>query len=93
MRLHRTADLLESVSFPFTRIINGVGVFFLAVMMLVTTVDVLSRFFFNLPITGSIEITGFLLVLTILLGIPYAAARKQHVTIDILTHKLSESYS
>jgi tripartite ATP-independent transporter DctM subunit len=59
-------------------------------MMLVTTVDVLSRFFFNLPITGSIEITGFLLVLTILLGIPYAAARKQHVTIDILTHKLSE---
>ena len=90
MRLKRTADLLESVSFSFTRFINAVGVFFLAVMMLVTTVDVLSRFFFNLPITGSIEITGFLLVLTILLGIPYAAARKQHVTIDILTYKLSE---
>lgn len=90
MRLKRTADLLESVSYSFTRFINGVGVFFLAVMMLVTTVDVLSRFFFNLPITGSIEITGFLLVLTILLGIPYAAARKQHVTIDILTYKLSE---
>jgi tripartite ATP-independent transporter DctM subunit len=90
VRLKKTADLLESVSYSFTRFINGVGVFFLAVMMLVTTVDVLSRFFFNLPITGSIEITGFLLVLTILLGIPYAAARKQHVTIDILTYKLSE---
>jgi tripartite ATP-independent transporter DctM subunit len=90
VRLKRTADLLESVGYSFTRFINGVGVFFLAVMMLVTTVDVLSRFFFNLPITGSIEITGFLLVLTILLGIPYAAARKQHVTIDILTYKVSE---
>ena len=84
MMLKRTADALEAATLSFTRYINGVGVFFLAIMMLVTTVDVLSRFFFNLPITGSIEITSFLLVLTILLGIPYAAARKQHVTIDIL---------
>jgi len=90
MWFKKTADSLEAVTFPLTRFVNGIGVFFLAMMMLVTTVDVISRFLFNLPVLGSIEITGFLLVATILLGIPYAAAKKQHVTIDILTYKLSD---
>jgi tripartite ATP-independent transporter DctM subunit len=90
MLFKKTADSLEAVTFPLTRFVNGIGVFSLAMMMLVTTVDVISRFIFNLPVLGSIEITGFLLVATILLGIPYAAAKKQHVTIDILTYKLSD---
>jgi len=90
MQFKKTLEALETASFSFTRYINGAGVFFLAIMMLVTTVDVLSRFFFNAPITGSIEITGFLLVLTILLGIPYAAAKREHITIDIVTSKLPD---
>jgi tripartite ATP-independent transporter DctM subunit len=90
MRLTKTADSLEAWIYPVTKYVNGVGVFFLAMMMLLTTVDVLSRFLFTLPVLGSIEITEFLLVATILLGIPYAAAIKQHVTIDILTSRLSE---
>jgi len=90
MQFKKTLEALEAASFSFTRYINGAGVFSLAIMMLVTTVDVLSRFFFNAPITGSIEITGFLLVLTILLGIPYAAAKREHITIDIVTSKLPD---
>ncbi|MBW2063488.1 MAG: TRAP transporter large permease subunit [Deltaproteobacteria bacterium] len=90
MGIKDTAYMLETVTNPLTRYVNEAGIFFLAMMMLVTTVDVFSRFLFNLPVTGSIEITGFLLVATIMLGIPYAAAKKQHVTIDIVTSKLSE---
>ena len=90
MQFKKTLEALEAASFSFTRYINGAGVFFLAIMMLVTTVDVLSRFFFNAPITGSIEITGFLLVLTILLGIPYAAAKREHITIDIVISKFPD---
>ncbi|MDX2445955.1 MAG: TRAP transporter small permease, partial [Desulfobacterales bacterium] len=90
MWLQKTAASVEVVMFPLTRFINGIGAFFLAMMMLVTTVDVTSRFFFNLPVLGSIEITGFLLVATILLAIPYAAKQKQHVAIDIVTARLSE---
>ncbi|MBW1737118.1 MAG: TRAP transporter large permease subunit [Deltaproteobacteria bacterium] len=90
MNIKKIADMLEAVTGPLTRYVNEAGIFFLAMMMLVTTVDVFSRFLFNMPVTGSIEITGFLLVATIMLGIPYAASKKQHVTIDILTSKLSE---
>jgi tripartite ATP-independent transporter DctM subunit len=83
-------DRLQGVGNSVARIVNGFGVFFLAVMMLVTTVDVLSRFLFNLPIAGSIEGTEFLMVLTVFLAIPYAAAKKQHITIDALVTKLPE---
>ena len=89
MELPHIIERLEKTNLSFTRIVNGIGVFFLTVMMMVTVVDVLSRWLFNLPITGSIEITGYLLLLTIFLGIPYAAARKQHIAIDLVTAKLS----
>jgi tripartite ATP-independent transporter DctM subunit len=86
----RSIDRLQSVIHSVSRIVNGFGVFFLAVMMCVTTVDVLSRFLFNLPVIGSIEGTEFLMVLTVFLAIPYAAAKNQHITIDALATKLPE---
>lgn len=86
----RMIAILERTSASATRFINAVGVFFLTMMMLVITADVISRFFFNAPIAGSLEIIRFMLVLTILFGIPYATTRKQHVSIDILTSRLSK---
>jgi len=56
--------------------------------MLIISVDVLSRFLFNYPIKGSIEMVGSMLVLTILFSIPYTAIRNQHVNITIVTSKL-----
>jgi tripartite ATP-independent transporter DctM subunit len=82
-----TIDRLEKLNLTLTKYINGVGVFFLFVMMMVTVVDVTFRFLFNMPITGSIEITGYLLLLTIFLGIPYASARGQHIRIDLVSSK------
>ena len=84
------SNFLESISFSVTRFFNGIGMFFLTIMMAVTTADVVLRFFFNSPITGSLEITSFSMVLTIMLAIPYTTVRKQHVTIDIVTSKISE---
>lgn len=89
MSLDRAITSMEGISFSVTRFVNAIGVFFLTMMMLVITVDVLSRYLFNLPIEGSLEIIRFVLVLTILFGIPYTTTRKQHVSIDIVTSKLS----
>jgi tripartite ATP-independent transporter DctM subunit len=55
--------------------------------MMITVLDVTGRFLFNLPVTGSIEITGYLLLLTVFLGIPYASARGQHIRIDFISAK------
>ena len=90
MGLDKTAGLLEKISFSVTRFINAIGVFFLAVMMIIITLDVILRYFFNSPIDGSLELIRFVLVLTVLLAIPYTTVRKQHVSIDIVTSKLSE---
>ena len=90
MGLDKTVGALEKKTRSMTRWINAVGVFFLTMMMLVITVDVVSRFFFNRPVEGSLEMIMFMLVLTIIFGIPYAAVRKQHVGIDIFTAHLSE---
>jgi len=87
MLLTHTIDRLEKLNLTATRYINGIGVFFLFVMMMVTVVDVTGRFLFNLPVTGSIEITGYLLLLTVFLGIPYASARGQHIRIDLVSAK------
>ena len=90
MSLTKTISSVQGVGLSLTRFVNGIGVFFLAVMMVITAVDVCSRFVFNLPVTGSIEITGFALLLTVLFAIPYAAARKQHITVDVIVFRLPE---
>ena len=90
MGLDENIGVLEKISFSVTRFINAIGVFFLAVMMIIITLDVILRYFFNSPIDGSLELIRFVLVLTVLLAIPYTTVRKQHVAIDIVTSKLSE---
>jgi len=89
MSLTSTIDRLEKLNLTATKYINGVGVFFLFVMMMITVLDVTGRFLFNLPVTGSIEITGYLLLLTVFLGIPYASARGQHIRIDFISAKFT----
>jgi TRAP-type C4-dicarboxylate transport system permease small subunit len=90
MRLSKMADLLEKVNQPLIITVNRAGVISLGMMMLITVVDVSSRFLFNLPVIGSIEITGFLLLLTVLFGMPYAALKKQHIAINTLVSKLPQ---
>ncbi len=91
MSFDKTMASFEGMTFSVTRFVNALGVFFLAMTMVLITVDVFSRFFFNRPIEGSLEIVEFMLVLTILFGIPYTTFRKQHVCIDIVTSRLSGS--
>lgn len=81
---------LEDICLSITKFFNSIGMFFLTMMMAVTTADVIFRFFFNLPITGSLEIISFSLVITIMLAIPYTTVKKQHVTVDIVTFKLND---
>ncbi len=58
-------------------------------MMLLTTLDVVGRYFFNLPLKGSAEATELLLAVIVFAGIPAAAVRGEHISIDLLEHVLS----
>jgi TRAP-type C4-dicarboxylate transport system permease small subunit len=64
------------------------GMFLLIPMMLLTTADVMGRSFFRRPITGSYELSSYLLAVFILLGIAYTHQVGGHVRVTMFVSKL-----
>ncbi|MDZ7853873.1 MAG: TRAP transporter small permease [Halomonas sp.] len=53
-------------------------------MMLLTTVDVGGRYFFNAPILGTVELTQLMLAALVFLSLPVVCWRQEHVSVDLL---------
>lgn len=67
-----------------------VGVVVLLAMMMMTVVDVIMRYFFLQPIIGSVELSTILMVCVVFLGIAWCALNDGHISVDIITGKLSK---
>lgn len=52
-------------------------------MIAINTVDTVGRALFSKPMLGALEITEVLLATCIILAIPYAQRRREHIEIDI----------
>ncbi|WP_041076066.1 TRAP transporter small permease [Bacillus sp. OxB-1] len=63
--------------------------FILLILVFLTTFDVLGRFFFHRPITGTFELTELGLALVIFLGLGLTHWHDEHISIDFLTTKMS----
>jgi len=59
-------------------------------MMGLTFVDVVGRYFLNAPVSGSAEATELMLAVIVFAGLPLAAAAREHISIDLLEHVLSD---
>ncbi len=59
--------------------------FLLTLMTVLTTVDVLSRYFFNAPIDGAFEVTQLLLAALIFVALPLTTAAGEHVDVELLS--------
>lgn len=70
----------------FYACVAGMVIIFL--MMLLTTFDVIGRSFFARPITGTFEISKYMLVIIALLGIGYVQQVGRHVRVKFFTDKL-----
>ena len=57
------------------------------VILFFIVIEVASRAILNMPIMGVVEISGFLLVLVVFLGIAYVQLRKGHIRVDFLISK------
>lgn len=88
--LKRASHRLEGVIRPVTRVINGVGSAALGVMMFLNVVNIVLRYFFNLPIKDTLEFTEFLMVIVVFFAMGYTAILRGHIVIHILTSRLSE---
>ena len=53
-------------------------------MMVITVLDVVGRYLFQRPLTGALEVTEILLVLTVFSGLALAALKRTHIEIDVL---------
>jgi tripartite ATP-independent transporter DctM subunit len=70
--------------------LDAIGLVIFFMMMLLTFVDVILRYIFNAPIMGVKEFTEVLLVMLISFTISYTHEKKGHITMGIVTDKLSD---
>jgi TRAP-type transport system small permease protein len=70
------------------RVIGIVAALILLGLMLLTAVDVVSRYIFNWPLRGAFELTELGLLVLIFAGLPLASRRGEHVTLDFIDRPL-----
>jgi TRAP-type transport system small permease protein len=70
------------------RVLGLVAAVLLFGLMMLTAVDVVSRYVFNWPLRGSFELTELGLLVLIFAGLPLASRRGEHVTLDFIDRPL-----
>lgn len=58
-------------------------------MMVVTTIDVIGRDVFNMPLFGAFEMTEILMGLVIFAGMPGTTATREHITVNLIENFVS----
>ena len=90
MWLSKAADSLDRVVRPLSGAFYSVGIGVLAVLMFLTAGDVTLRYVFNRPITGTFDITQFMMAILVSFGLAYCAVKKGHVRVDLVVSHFSK---
>jgi len=72
-----------------SKVMAVIGAMVLGIMMLLTTSDVVGRYFFNHPIQGTYELIGLLLVCAATWGLAYCQIYRGHIRISVLLDRFS----
>ena len=75
------------------RVLGLIAAFLLFGLMMLTAVDVVSRYVFNWPLRGSFELTELGLLVLIFAGLPLASRRGEHVTLDFIDRPLGPRWA
>ncbi|MBO6814867.1 MAG: TRAP transporter small permease [Rhizobiaceae bacterium] len=70
---------------------GAIACIFLFVMMLVTFMDVIGRYFFYLPLPAAYEIVSLLMPGVIFCALPITCLREDNVTVDILDNMIPDA--
>lgn len=89
MWLNKITHALKSVVIPFVRVINYTAAGVLALMMFITAADVLLRYIFNRPISGTMELTSYMMAVVVSFALSYCALQKGLITVEIVTSRFS----
>jgi TRAP-type C4-dicarboxylate transport system permease small subunit len=72
----------------FTYYLSFAGMFVLLPLMLLSSVEVVSRAVWGRPIPGTVELSSYMLVIFILTGVAYTHQVRGHVRVNLLLTKL-----
>jgi TRAP-type transport system small permease protein len=84
MWLGQTAGLLGSLVKPISWVFQKIGGIILALMMILTTLDVILRDTINKPITGTFDLTEYMMAIMVSFGLAYCAILKGHINADVV---------
>ncbi|HBZ43612.1 MAG TPA: TRAP transporter small permease [Maritimibacter sp.] len=88
--MHSTFAKARRATNHLTRWTNYLGAAALALMVLHITIDVVMRYFFNSPLTSTIEIvSAYYMVAVIALPLAYVHLRNEHIRVELFTTGLS----
>lgn len=82
--MQRAINIIHSI----VRYVCFAGMAVLFLMMLLTVADVIGRSGFNSPVSGTYEISKFLLPIIILFSIGYVEQSNQNIRVDFFTNKM-----
>lgn len=78
-------DRIEKKLSNITKFFHYIGQIAIAVMMIITVLSSLGRFFFKTPVPGSVEVTCLSMVVMAFMLSAYTLLQKSHINISILT--------
>jgi tripartite ATP-independent transporter DctM subunit len=87
------ANLLDKAVLPISRLSVWISSGLLLIMSFLTVADVSSRWMFKKPLSGTIELEGYMLALFIFLGTAYTGQKDKHITVDIISRKYPKKIS
>ncbi len=82
-------DTRKSLGLWLDRILGLTAALILLGMMLLTAIDVVSRYAFNWPLRGAFELTELGLLVLIFAGLPMTSRAGEHVTMDFIDAVIS----
>jgi TRAP-type transport system small permease protein len=74
---------LDAVIRRLCKILYNLGAVFLFVLMLISSADMIGRYFFNSPITGALEMSQILVAAMVFLGWGQTQIQKGNVTVEL----------
>lgn len=88
MWLSKAAESLNRILRPVSGALYSVGLVCLVALMFLTMTDVILRYVFTLPITGSYDLTELMMAVAIVFGVARCGFLKEHVKVELVLERI-----
>ena len=81
---------MERGLWPLVTVVGSIGSGIIALMMLVTVADVGGRRLFNQPLSGSMDLSTFMMVIVVFFTMAHCELLRGHITIDLIVSRFRQ---